>query len=156
MNLHKVFLILLLIGLAPCAYAQDFTECRLSEDTTLPNFPDKIAHVKARSLAVTPAGNKVGKKELLADTPIFFQAEDGTISQSYFWLYSPISKVEGRDDLFVSTPPGDEVVIIKIRPRGATPNQVVVRYTGERYCRRKRSVRPANPSPFVVGVEAVR
>lgn len=102
------------------------TECRVAKTTKM-RLSGKV--VKEGLLAVTRNGEKVGPKEILSDTMIYFQTADGKISDAYQWMYNPINQVQNRENKYLATSFGEDVVVTLGNfddPEG----QISVNYTG--------------------------
>ncbi len=84
--------------------------CRVAEKTMLrPVHSDE--EIEMGAVAVGPDGSNIGLKEILSDEMIHFKDSSGKISNAYVWMYSRINRVENRQDKYLSTSYGEDVII---------------------------------------------
>ncbi len=62
---------------------------------------------------------------------IHFKTADGKITDHYHWMYSLINKVQNRDDKYLSSSYGEDV-ILTVGEFTDKPRQTTVRYVGTR------------------------
>jgi hypothetical protein len=121
-----------IVGLVLCfctrtsAADSEFAECKVSKTTKI-RISGKT--VKEGSIAVTRTGEKVGIPGILSDVMIYFQSPDGRISETYQWMYNKINKVENREDKYLVTSFGEDV-IITLGSLDNQEGQKTVKYTG--------------------------
>lgn len=102
------------------------SECTVAKNTKIRMMNELI---KKGDIAVLRTGENVGVKEILADKMIFFKSASGEVSESYQWMYNRINNVNNRDNKFLSSSFGEDVVIT-IGDRDDRAGQTTINYNG--------------------------
>lgn len=116
----------LLLSLSLCSAA--FGDCVVGK-TTKGRISGDI--ILKGSVAVSRDGKAVGVPDILKDVMIFFRTPSGETTQTYQWMYNPINKVENRDDKYLATSFGEDVIVTVGLPLDEE-GKVSVVYTGTR------------------------
>lgn len=124
--MRTLFILSLVLIQSAFANDKDFSQCKVQKTTKLRTTDSVIAK---GSIGVTRDGKHVGMKEILSDAMIYFKAPNGEVSQSYQWMYNPINKVENREDKYLATSFGEDVIVTIGAPEDEE-GKVTVRYNG--------------------------
>lgn len=121
-----IMLLAVFSALSSFAVASDIKNCRVAKETKM-RMMDGV--IESGSVAVTHGGTPITLEDILGDQLIHFKSKDGKISQSYQWMYSQINQVQNRENKFLSTSYGEDV-IITIEYLQDKPGQTTIKYVG--------------------------